>query len=242
MSSEQPSTHLALAFPGRWLAGTSLVLGPFLLLAGVLLRARYPFFFPDQLAAYDRYPALMTASYSCFAAGTVTLCPAVVALTARAGATRPALAGFGGGLTLLGLFARTFHAGADHLAFQLVGVQGRGPATSAVAGSYQAFHIFQYASFAIMLGWPVLAAGAWRSGTLGPVRSLALALMALLPLGVLKGTTPLSIAGTAGLCVALVPLGLAILRDGPRPTRRSAIQFGIAALVVTALGFVFSLG
>ncbi|MFC6879266.1 MULTISPECIES: hypothetical protein [Actinomadura] len=242
MSSTQPSTHLALAFPGRWLAGTSLVLGPVLLLAGVLLRARFHFFFPDQLAAYDRHPTLMTASYSCFAAGTVALCPAVSALATRIAATRPTLAAFGGGLALLGLFARTFHAGADHLAFQLVDTQGRRSATTAVAGSYQAFHIFQYASFAIMLGWLVLAVGAWRSGVLGPMRCLALALMALLPLGILKGTTPLSIVGTAGLCVALVPLGLATLRDGPRPARRSLAWFGIAALAVTTLGFVSSLG
>jgi hypothetical protein len=109
--------------------------------------------------------------------------------------------------------------------------------------SYQSFHIFQYASFAIMLGWIVLAIGTWRSGVLGPVvRSLALALMALLPLGVLKGTTPLSIVGTAGLCIALVPLGLAILSNGPRPTRRSATRFSLSALAVVTLAFVSSLG
>lgn len=73
MSSTQPSAHVVFAFPGRWLTGSSLVLGPVLLLSGVLLRARFPFFFPDQLAAYDGHPALMRASYSCFAAGTVAL-------------------------------------------------------------------------------------------------------------------------------------------------------------------------
>lgn len=217
MTSPQPSAQVVFAFPGRWLTGTSLLLGPVLPLAGVVLRARFHFFFPDQLAAYERHPALMTASYSCFAAGTVALWPAVSALAARIGTACPTLAGLGGGLTLLGLFARTFHAGVDHLAFQLVGNLGSRSATTAVGDSYQAFHIFQYASFAIMLGWVVLAVGAWRSGVLGPVRSLALALMALLPLGVLKGTTPLSIVATAGLCIALAPLGLAILSNGPAP-------------------------
>lgn len=241
MSSPQPSEVL-FAFPGRWLAGTSLLLGPVLLLAGVVLRARFHFFFPDQLAAYDQHPTLMTASYGCFAAGTVALWPAVSALAVRIGTAHPTLAGLGGGLTLLGLFARTFHAGVDHLAFQLVDIRGSRSATTTVGDSYQAFHIFQYTSFAIMLGWIVLAVGAWRSGVLGPVRCLALALMALLPLGVLKGTTPLSIVGTAGLCIALVPLGLAVLLDGPRPTRRSAARFGVAALVVVILGFVSSLG
>ncbi|MEV0666047.1 hypothetical protein ACIBI3_36030 [Actinomadura luteofluorescens] len=242
MSSTQPPALVSFAFPGRWLAGTSLLLGPVLLLSGVLLRARFHFFFSDQLAAYDRHPMLMTASYSCFAAGTVALWPAVSALALRIGAVRPVTAAFGGGLVLVGLFARTFHAGADHLAFGLVDAQGRTSATAAVADSYQAFHIFQYTSFAIMLGWPVLAVGAWRAGVLGPVRCLGLALMALLPLGVLKGTTPLSIAGAAGLCLALAPLGLATLLEGPRPARRSVARFGIAALVVAILGFVSSLG
>ncbi|MFB4305207.1 hypothetical protein [Actinomadura sp. GTD37] len=242
MSSPHPSAQAVFAFPGRWLAGASLLLGPVLLLAGVVLRARFHFFFPDQLAAYDRHPALMTASYSCFAAGTVALWPAVSALTARIGTAHPTLAALGGGLTLLGLFARTFHAGADHLAFRLVDAGGSRSATTTVGDSYQAFHIFQYASFAIMLGWIVLAAGAWRSGLLGPVRSLALALTALLPLGVLKGTTPLSVVGAAGLCIALVPLGLAVLFNGPRPTRRSAARFGLGSLAVITLGFISSLG
>src|SRR4051812_15346550 len=38
------------SFPGRWLAGTSLILGPALLLTGVLLRAGFDFFFPRPLA------------------------------------------------------------------------------------------------------------------------------------------------------------------------------------------------
>jgi hypothetical protein len=208
----------------------------------VALRARFHFFFPDQLAAYDQHPTLMSASYSCFAAGTVALWPAISALTIRIGTAHPTLAALGGGLTLLGLFAHTFHAGVDHLAFRLVDIQGPRSATTTVGDSYQAFHIFQYASFAVMLGWIVLAAGAWRSGVLGPVRCLALTLMALLPLGVLKGTTALSIARTAGLCVALVPLGLEVLFDGPRPTRRSVARFGVAALVIISFGFVSSLG
>ncbi|MEV5573416.1 hypothetical protein AB0L06_25520 [Spirillospora sp. NPDC052269] len=241
MFSTQTDTS-TFVFPGRWLGGASLVLGPVLLLLGVLLRIRFPFFFPDQLAAYDEHPALMTASYSFFAAGTVALWPAVSALAVRAGGGRPQLASLGGGLVVVGLFARTFHAGADHLAFGLVDSQGRRTATGAVADSYQAFHIFQYTSFAVMLGWIVLAGGAWRSGVLGPVRAFALGLAALLPLGVLKGTTPLSVVGTLGLCVAFVPLGIGVLVDGPRPGRRSVLRFGAGVLVVLVLGFVSSLG
>ena len=237
-----PSPHDPYVFPGRWLAGTSLLLGPALLLAGVLLRVRFHFFFPDQLAAYYEHPTLMTVSYSAFAAGTVVMCPAVIALATRIGAFRPTWAAFGGTLALVGLFARTFHAGIDHLAFQLVDVQGRSVATTAVADSYQGFHIFQYASFAIMLGWIVLAASAWRTGVLGRSSCLCLALTSALPLGVLKGTTPLSIVATVALCVALVPFGLKILLDGPRPTRRSVAHLAVSIALVVILGAVSSLG
>jgi hypothetical protein len=48
------------------------------------------------------------------------------------GRTRPALATWGGLLVVLGVFARTFHAGVDHLAFQLVSSLGLRPATALV--------------------------------------------------------------------------------------------------------------
>ncbi|QFG23816.1 hypothetical protein [Actinomadura sp. WMMB 499] len=215
----------------------SLIAGPVLLLTGVLLRARFPFFFPDQLAAYDGHPILVTASYSAFAAGTVVLCPAVLHL---AGLNRTAA--LGGSLTIVGLFARTFHAGIDHLAFQLVDVQGRAAATAAVRDSYTGFHIFHYASFAIMLGWPLLALGAHRAGVLGAPRALALALAAALPLGVLKGTTPLSVAATTGLAAALVPLGVRTLLDAPRPSSRSLARAAALTAVLAGLAYVASLG
>jgi hypothetical protein len=94
-----------------------------------------------------------------------------------------------------------------------------------VADSYPAFHLFRVISFAIIPGWILLAVGAYRSRTLGPLRSVALGLMAALMSGVLKGSTTVSVVATTGLCVALVPLGVKVLRgyaglagrDGPGP-------------------------
>ncbi len=108
------------------MGGASLVLGPLLLLTGVLLRLRFDFFFPAQLSAYGHHPGLMTASYSFVSAGWVLLWPGVVLLAAKIGERFRELALWGGALTVLGLFARAFHAGVDHLAFQLVAVQGGG--------------------------------------------------------------------------------------------------------------------
>lgn len=223
-------------FPGRWLGGASLVLGPIALLTGVLLRIGPDFFFPEQLRAYADRPALMTAAYSGVLAGYVLLWPGIIVLAQRIGGTRPRWALWGGGLVVFGLFARTFHAGVDHLAFQLVESGGSAEATASVADAYGAWHLMSALSVAIMAGWVVLAVGAARARVVGVVRAIGLGCMALMPLGVLKGTTPLSVVAALGLAVALVPLGVAVLRAGPRPRRLVA---GIAGMVLLVAGMAF---
>lgn len=220
-------------FPGRWVGGIAMILGPLLLLTGALLRVRYHFFFPQQLEAFQANPALITAAYSAFVAGNVLMWPAVAALAHMIGATRPAWAIWGGTLVIMGLFTRTFHGGIDHLAFQLVRVQGLDEATRAVADSYTVWHLFRFPALAIVTGWVVLAIGAYRSGTLGLTRSICLALMSALALGTLKGTqVPQSLIAIGGLCIAFVPLGIALLRNGPRPSNRA---FGWMAVIVGVL-------
>jgi hypothetical protein len=227
-------------FPGRWVGGTAMVLGPLLILTGALLRAHFHFFYPDQLAAYERHPTLMTSAYGLFAAGSLLLWPGVAVVAARIGARSAGWGLWGGVLVMFGLFARTFHAGVDHLAFQLVRSQGVRPATEAVSAGYGAFHIFATLNLAILAGWIVLALGAWRTRVLGPVRAAALGLTAALPLGVLKGTTPLSLVALAGLCAGLMPLGLALLREGPRPSRKAVLRW--VPLTLVTLGLMVVLG
>ncbi|MDN3242516.1 hypothetical protein [Glycomyces tritici] len=226
-------------FPGRPLGGTALVLGPLLLLTGVLLRSRVPFFFPDQLRAYAEHPTLMLAAYTSFLAGVVLLWPAVLVLAQRIGRDRPKWALWGGAMAVFGLFARTFHAGVDHLAFQLAADRGPDEAARAVADAYGAWHLMSAFSVAIMAGWIVLAIGAFRAKTLGWCRAAMLASTALLPLGVLKGTTPLSIVAALGLAIALVPLGIAVLREGPAPRPR-ALAAGIAGMLALIAAMVLA--
>ncbi|MEV6974936.1 hypothetical protein [Kitasatospora sp. NPDC093806] len=222
-------------FPGRWAGGVSLVAGPLLLGAGVLLRLPFHFFFPEQLAARAEHPRLIAASYGAFATGTVLLWPAVAVLASRIGRRRPGLALWGGVFAVLGLFARTFHAGVDHLAFRLADRQGVEAATRLIGETYGAFHVFSALNLAIMGGWLILAVGAWRARVLGPVRAVALAATAALPLGVLKGTTPLSVVAVAGLCLALVPLGVTVLRDGPAPRRATVLRWTAAVTATVVL-------
>ncbi|WP_073948501.1 hypothetical protein [Streptomyces kebangsaanensis] len=227
-------------FPGRWVGGVAMVLGPLLMLTGALLRARFHFFYPDQLAAYERQPILMVAAYALFAAGSLLLWPAVAVVAARIAARSVGWGLWGGCLVMFGLFTRVFHAGVDHLAFQLVRSQGVEAATEAVTAGYGAFHIFSALNLAIVLGWIVLALGAWRTRVLGPVRATALGLTAALPLGVLKGTTPLSLVALAGLCAAMVPLGLSLLCEAPRPNGAAVLRW--VPLILVMLGLTVLLG
>ncbi|MEO5820449.1 MAG: hypothetical protein ABIT71_08070 [Vicinamibacteraceae bacterium] len=226
-------------FPGRWVGGVALVAGPLVWLTGVLLRLPFDFFFPQQLAAYALAPDQMFAASSCVLAGQLLVALGVAAAADLIGRTRPGLATWGGLLVVLGLFARTFHAGADHLAFQLVAPLGVQPATEVIGRTYGAAHIVAALNPAIMFGWPVLALGAWRAGVLPWWRALALASMAALMLGVLKGSSWTSVACTSGLAIAFVPLGVRVLLDGPRPRTAVVAAWAIGVPILMGLAYAF---
>jgi hypothetical protein len=89
-------------------------------------------------------------------------------------------------------------------------------------------------------GWIALAIGAYLSGTLGLFRSIALGLMSALMIGVLKGSSLVSVAATGGLCVALVPLGVKVLRDGRTPSYRTIL--GWSVLMIGLVIIIFFIG
>jgi hypothetical protein len=221
------------AFPGRWVGRLAAILGPLLILTGMLMRIQYHFFVPHQLAAYDHNPGLITAAYASVATGTMLLWPAVLELARRIGATHPRWAIWGGCLVIFGLFTRTFKYGIDHLAFHLVDSQGLPTALTVIDYYYVAWrdvgwHPFRMLSGAVVVGWVVLAIGAYRSGALGLSRSLSLAVVSILALGTLKGTQiPQSLIAAAGLCIAFIPLGVGLLRAGQRPSNRALLWIAV---------------
>jgi hypothetical protein len=230
----------ASGFPGPWLGGVSLIAGPVLLLIGTLLRLGVPFFFPHQLAGYERHPGLIGAAYASFLAGVIALWPGVLEVAGRVGVRRRAWARWGGGLVMAGLFARTFHYGANTFAFSLVGSAGLEGATKAV-GAYYGYREWVASSLtaAVMSGWIVLAAGCYLARVLPWPRAVALAMMSGLMIGVLKGSTWASVVEVGGLVVALVPLGVGVLRDAGRPSWRAAAlvaAFAAGSIVLGQLG------
>lgn len=235
----EPANSNEFWFPGRWLGAASLIVAPPLLLVGILLRIRCEFFFPQQLAAYQDHPGLMTAAYSCFLAGNISLWPAVLSAARMIGTRRPAWAAWSASFVIFGLFARTFHAGADHLAFQMVRFEGVASATKTIAASYGAFHVVSALNATIMLGWLLLAIGSYLSGTMGLFRSIALGLMSSLMLGMLKGSSITSVIAATGLCVAFMPLGFDLLHTPPAPSARNMLLGIAAGLTLLAALFYF---
>jgi len=242
MASQQPVNPLAngypvrltdqATFPGPWIGGTSLIIGPLLILTGALLRVQFHYFFPQQLAAFQNHPTLLTAAYSVYSLGNVVLCFGILHLVTLIAQWNRVWAIWAGMLILSGLFTRTFHAGIDHMAFQLVRVQDVALATKAVADSYNGFHVFRYLNGYIMMGWICLAIACYRSGVLTLLNAIAVGLMVIVPFGTLKGTE-IRAVGIVGMCAALVPLGTRVIKKAPPLSRRAKIWVLIYIVVTT---------
>ncbi|MEH7081086.1 hypothetical protein V7101_21190, partial [Bacillus velezensis] len=107
-----------------------------------------------------------------------------------------------------------------------------------IAQSYGSYHIFHSLSPLIMFGWIILAIGAFRAKVLNLLSSTMLGLMSALPLGVLKGTTPFSIVATLAICIALIPLGIKVLREGTKPNFKKVIASILFMIVLMILLYI----
>ncbi|TLV02870.1 hypothetical protein [Dyadobacter luticola] len=226
-------------FPGRWIGGTSMIVAPILMLVSQVLLVKFDFFYPYQLKAYYDHPNLLITAYSLYLAGNILLWPAAATIARYVGQKEPMLGLVGGTLVMFGLFARTFHYGINHMAFQLVNVQNLQSATKAIGDSYGAFHVVSTLSAAIMFGWIILAMGTYRSGMLNLIQSICLGLMSGLMLGVLKGASPFSIICSIGLLIAMLALGKKVLTDGQKPSTKNLVFWPLAIIVIITAMYLF---
>jgi hypothetical protein len=199
-------------FPGTWIAAGSLIISPVLFLLGEVLRSSAGYPFADQLSYYADHKGLMGTSYGISVLSLMLMWPGLLAVAQLIGHTRPGWSAVGGTLAITGLLVNTFHEGMNLMAFRMVEELGPDAATGAVAGSYADPYLVYPLVFVDNLGWIVLAVGACLSRTLGWLRSLGLLVMCAHVSGLLKGATALGVFYDIGLCVALVPLGISLLR------------------------------
>jgi hypothetical protein len=187
-----------------------MVLAPLLLIAGSgLLIGIYG---PDSetLVSSGRSRHLQALfAHNLSVAGTILTALAVIGVSQRVIPSQPRLGRIGGVGAVAGLFGPAFFLGVYGTAFHADG-------STAVARAVDAVqtvpHVINFTGPAILVGFVVLAIGAARSGLLPTWRCVALGLAAAAPVGLIAGIVPLFVATWVALAVAIVPLGLDILR------------------------------
>src|SRR5262245_26368487 len=79
--------------------------------------------------------------------------------------------------------------------------------------------------------------GAHLSGTLGLFRSIALGLMSALMIGVLKGSSLVSVVAIGGLCAGLVTFGVKVFLDGPAPSYLTILGWSVFMIALAIILF-----
>jgi hypothetical protein len=231
----RPDRHYDNAWlPGRWIGGISLLIGPAVLLAGLVVRHvgvavadfspakqawldGQTFAAPRELAAYAQHPDLVTTGYTLVFAGSVLVVPAILTFGRVVARGAPRLAYWGALLFALAQFARVCRAGVDLTAFQLVDTLGLDRATDWVLDNYADL---SYGFWRVPMwvgigsfGSLLLVAGAYRAGVFGVVRCLLLFFWGWVWMGVLKQAALVDAVGfgVAGV-IALLPVGVQLLR------------------------------
>jgi hypothetical protein len=198
---------------GRVGGGLALALAPLFLLAGSLLLIGL--YVPDtaqMFAAQQGARSRALIGYDLAVAGVILAAPAVVTVACLAAPRAPRLAAWGGSLALVGLFGPAFFLGVNHVGLELSRASDRAQAVAIHDAAYATFTTANLLIPAILAGWIVLAVAAARSGVLGRIQAVALGLTAAAPAGLATGFMPVAAFAWAGMAVALVPLGIRLLR------------------------------
>lgn len=223
----EPSRALAArragerGFPGPWVSGACLVATPVIAVASTALAiGGYSESGPKLAAGLAEHHATMVLALNLNLAG-VMLAFFVVAFLAQAiSDSHPSLGRAGGVLAMLGLLGPAFFLGIFWGAAHIVDT----PAHRAVAAllidgaNTVPTTVDNISGPCLLAGFVVLAIGAARSGLLGRGRAAALAATGLIPFGFISGYMAISCLAFVGLAIAVVPLGMGVLRDARAAT------------------------
>lgn len=198
-----------------------MILAPALLLTGAILL--YPFetaTLAERQEAYRTQATRALIGLEVFVLGWFLSLINVAALASLAARHRPTLARAAGTWALLGVTVSIFFGGIATYEVALSKVQDLDTVTTIEAGAEPPLAILLGGS-GIVFGWILLAFACYRAGVLPAPRAIALGLTGLLPVTVLGGypiTMPIPFIG---MCVGLIPLGVALLKE-PKAARPPA--------------------
>ncbi|HET7304560.1 MAG TPA: hypothetical protein VFJ12_08450 [Segeticoccus sp.] len=212
---DEAMQHARAGFPGPAVTGVCMVVAPLLAIGGTALGSRtYHARGADFVAAMAAHPGSFDTAVQLAESAMLVLLLAVVGLAGMTCAGRPRLGRWAGVLAVVGL--------CGPISFELVYWSASHLADTAVHRSAAALLIdesqviprtvMNVTGPALVVGFVLLAVAAARTEVLSRLRAGCLAATALIPLGFISGYLAISLVGFAGTAVALVPLGIEVLR------------------------------
>ncbi|HET7035458.1 MAG TPA: hypothetical protein VFI42_07240 [Thermomicrobiaceae bacterium] len=215
---------LDAGFPGDTIAGVCMIVGPIVMVITALLGIGiYHAAGIDYVRGMAAHPTRAAVVFDCFVAGWMFYTVALIGLAGQITAARPWLGRAAGIVTIVGLFGPVFFNGVYFGGFQLTD-----PSQQAAAG-YLIDHaqiipsnVINLSGPALVIGFIALAIGAAQAGVLGRWRAAALGLGCIMSAGFISGYIVISAVAFLGTAIALVPLGVSLLRPHPTAEGRFA--------------------
>jgi hypothetical protein len=168
----------------------------------------------DFLAGMVAHPHSFDVAIQLAQAAMVLLLVAVVGLATMICATRPRWGRAGGVVAAIGLCGPISFESVYWAASSLTDTAAHRAAGAVLIDQSQIIPrtVMNVTGPCLLVGFILLAVASAKAGVLGRPAAVALGMTALIPFGFISGYLVISLVGFLGTAVALVPLGLALLR------------------------------
>jgi hypothetical protein len=206
---------LDAGFPGRTVTGICFVVAPLLAIVGTA--AGIPAYHAkgvDFVAGMVAHPHTFDLAIQCAEAAMVLLIVGVVGLATMVVATRPGWGRTAGAVTIIGLCGPISFESLYWGAWHITDTPAHRAAAALAMDRAQVIprSIMNVTGPALIIGFVLLAIAVAKAGVLDRNRAVCLGITALIPFGFISGHLVISLIGFAGTAIALVPLGVGMLR------------------------------
>ncbi len=203
-------------FPGPAVTGVTMILAPLLAVAGTALgMGIYHATGADFVRSMVAQPVTFNLAIQLALSAIVLLLIATVGLATMVCATAPRWGRWAGVVAIIGLAGPISFESIYWAASQITDTAAHRATAGQLIDNAQIIPrlVLNVSGPAIVVGFILLAIATVTSGLLDRPRAVALGLTALIPFGFISGYLVISLVGFAGTAVALVPLGIRVLRN-----------------------------
>lgn len=206
---------LESGFPGRVVTGTCMVVAPVLAVIGTVLGiGTYHAKGVDFVSGMVAHPHLGNVAMQTAEAAMVLMIIAVAGLAGMVAVTRPGWGRTAGVLTIIGLCGPISFESLYWGAWHITDTPAHRAAAALMMDRAQMIPrtVMNVTGPALVIGFVLLAIATAKAGVLDRPRAVSLGITALIPVGFITGHLAISAVGFLGTAVALVPLGVGLLR------------------------------